>query len=479
MTTFRRRILLNFLEFFDLGVVAVAFCLATLAVYGQADSISLIDFLAMRIKIHNFIFVTLFFLGGHISYAAFGLYQSRRLSRRSSEILDILKATALGSAALWISALIFHLILIRPLFIAVFFTTTTSILILSRLTFRCVLGRVRCRGRNLRYLLIVGTNPRAISFAREVESRPELGYRIIGFVDNQWSGTAEFHQNGYVLVADFAGFQNYIRHNVVDEVAIDLPIKSHYLIASNIISQCEEQGIIVRYLPNLFTPRMARSLSRDLGDESTIMLYSGIMDSWALVAKRVLDISFSLILILLLSPLFLIVALLIKFTSPGPILFVQERVGLNKRRFNLYKFRTMTYNAEKMQSQLESLNEMKGPVFKIRSDPRITMLGRLLRKYSVDELPQLLNVLKGEMSLVGPRPLPLRDYIGFEQDSQRRRFSVRPGLTCLWQINGRSNVSFDRWMELDMQYIDGWSLLLDFKILAKTIPAVISGHGAH
>ena len=158
--------------------------------------------------------------------------------------------------------------------------------------------------------------------------------------------------------------------------------------------------------------------------------------------------------------------------------FAQDRVGLNKRRFRMYKFRTMVGDAEKKQSELESLNEADGPVFKIKNDPRITRLGKFLRKASIDELPQLLNVLMGDMSLVGPRPLPIRDYQGFDQDWLRRRFSVRPGITCLWQINGRSSVSFQEWMELDLHYIDHWSFWLDVKLIAKTIPAVLKGVGA-
>ena len=181
---------------------------------------------------------------------------------------------------------------------------------------------------------------------------------------------------------------------------------------------------------------------------------------------------------LLLSPLFLLATLIVKLTSPGSSFFVQERVGLNKRRFRLYKFRTMVADAAERQREIEHLNEASGAVFKIRNDPRVTPAGRFLRKMSIDELPQIFNVLKGDMSLVGPRPLPLRDYQGFDQDWQRRRFSVRPGITCLWQITGRSSIPFEKWMELDMEYIDHWSLGLDFKILAKTIPAVLKGAGA-
>jgi len=183
-------------------------------------------------------------------------------------------------------------------------------------------------------------------------------------------------------------------------------------------------------------------------------------------------------MITLLLPLFVLTAVLIRLTSRGPAVFVQKRLGLNKRHFGIYKFRTMVVDAEKRMKEIEHLNEVTGPVFKIKNDPRITPLGRFLRKTSIDELPQLFNVLKGDMSLVGPRPLPIRDYEGFNEDWQRRRFSVRPGITCLWQIGGRSSISFEKWMELDLQYIDKWSLKLDMEILVKTIPAVLRGSGA-
>jgi exopolysaccharide biosynthesis polyprenyl glycosylphosphotransferase len=201
-------------------------------------------------------------------------------------------------------------------------------------------------------------------------------------------------------------------------------------------------------------------------------------DGWPMVCKRMLDICVSALSLIILAPVFAIVAFLVKLDSRGPVFFYQDRVGLNKRRFRMYKFRTMAGDAEKKQLELECLNEADGPVFKIRNDPRVTRLGKYLRKASVDELPQLWNVLMGDMSLVGPRPLPLRDYRAFDQDSARRRFSVRPGMTCLWQVNGRSSVSFKEWMELDLHYIDHWSLWLDVKLLARTIPAVLKGAGA-
>jgi lipopolysaccharide/colanic/teichoic acid biosynthesis glycosyltransferase len=201
--------------------------------------------------------------------------------------------------------------------------------------------------------------------------------------------------------------------------------------------------------------------------------------SWRTEAKRLMDLSVSSLALLLCSPLFIAVAIAIKLDSSGPIFFVQERFGISKRRFRMIKFRTMTIDAESQIEDLEHLNEKSGtPIFKIRNDPRVTRVGKWLRKTSVDELPQLFNVLLGDMSVVGPRPLSVRDALRMEEAWQRRRFSVKPGLTCLWQVSGRSNLSFERWMELDLEYIDHWSLKLDASILLRTIPAIVLTRGA-
>jgi exopolysaccharide biosynthesis polyprenyl glycosylphosphotransferase len=201
-------------------------------------------------------------------------------------------------------------------------------------------------------------------------------------------------------------------------------------------------------------------------------------DGLSMILKRCVDTLGAFAALILLSPVFVAVAIAVKFCSKGPVFFRQERVGINKRKFHIYKFRTMISDAEAMMPKLEQQNEMDGPVFKIKNDPRITPVGRFLRRTSIDELPQLFNVLIGEMSLVGPRPLPVRDFQGFNEDWQRRRFSVRPGITCLWQINGRNAITFEQWMKMDIQYLDEWSLWLDLKILALTIPAVLKGTGA-
>jgi exopolysaccharide biosynthesis polyprenyl glycosylphosphotransferase len=390
----------------------------------------------------------------------------------------MVKATTLGAGLVCIAAFLFRLVVVTPWFVAGFWSISSATLVASRLVARHLLSQVRVRGRNLREMLIVGTNPRAVLFAQKTAAKPALGYRILGFVDQAWAGWGEFRKAGYPLASDFDRFPRLLRERVVDEVVIALPMKSMYSRAARIAALCEEQGIVVRLLPDFFNLRLAQSKAEEFEDDAVITLSTGPPESWQHLLKRALDVAISLAAILALAPLGALTALLIKLTSPGPVFFAQERVGLNKRRFRLYKFRTMVADAAERQREIEHLNEARGPVFKIRNDPRLTRVGKFLRKTSIDELPQLFNVLRGDMSLVGPRPLPVRDYEGFDQDWQRRRFSVRPGITCLWQINGRSSIPFEKWMELDMEYIDHWSLGLDFKILAKTIPAVLKGAGA-
>jgi exopolysaccharide biosynthesis polyprenyl glycosylphosphotransferase len=265
----------------------------------------------------------------------------------------------------------------------------------------------------------------------------------------------------------------------VDEVLVALPIDKYGPLVETIVRQCEEQGIIVRVRTEMFNLQIAKSYADDLQGVSVMTIQSGPVDGWQLVMKRLIDIVGSVVFLLVLMPLLAVVALLIRLDSSGPVLFVQERVGFNKRRFKLLKFRTMVVEADRQQQMLEHLNEAEGPVFKIKNDPRITRVGKFLRRFSIDELPQFFNVLKGDMSLVGPRPLPLRDVERIDAQWHKRRFSIKPGITCLWQVNGRSSISFSEWVRMDLDYIDKWSLGLDLVILVKTIPAVFKGPGAY
>ena len=478
MSNFRRKILMVAFKLSDMLIMIVSFMVATIIVSHRTHTISFDQFLHMRIKVINFVLFVAFLLLWHFIFSMFDLYQSRRLSPVKTEIKDIFYATSLCTFAIYLLSFLFSIEMFTPVFLISFWAGSTMITILTRLIMRYTLEYIRRRGRNLRYLLIVGTNSRAIRSARKIESRPELGLVISGFIDNDWKGIGEFQNTGYRLASDYNGFAEFIRTNVVDEVIISLPLKSLYQEASLIANVCEKQGIIVRHLPNIFNSEHAKLQLEDFENEPFVSHYTGPVEGWQVIVKGMLDRILSLLFLLLLSPLFLFTAILIKITSAGPVFFIQERVGLNKRRFRVFKFRTMVKDAQQKQAEMEGLNEVMGAAFKITDDPRITTVGKFLRRFSIDELPQLINVLRGDMSLVGPRPLPVRDYLGFDNDWHRRRFSIRPGITCLWQVNGRSEIPFEKWMELDMEYIDRWSLWLDLKILTKTIPAVLIGSGA-
>jgi exopolysaccharide biosynthesis polyprenyl glycosylphosphotransferase len=477
MSNVRRKILLNVFKLFDLGLMVLAFLLAG-AIAFDRHKVTLAEFFSMRVKVQNLAIFFLFLLAWHFVLSAFGLYASRRLSRRNAEVLDVVKATSLATLIILAGSALFQIQMGTPRFLIAFWAISTAATVASRLSLRMVLAWIRKQGRNLRDVLIVGTNQRAVQFARKLVNHPEIGYRVIGFVDENWQGMDVFHNSGFALACDFGGVSQFLRSSVVDEVVMALPIRSRYFEASQIATYCEEQGITVRQLSNIFNLKLARSSAEDWEGDSLITHRTGQINGWPVLVKRAVDLVGSAALLVLISPALLVTAILITLTSRGPVLFKQNRLGRNKRRFNIYKFRTMVADAEKRMGEIEHLNEVSGPVFKIKNDPRITPVGRFLRKTSIDELPQLFNVLKGDMSLVGPRPLPVRDYEGFSEDWQRRRFSVKPGITCLWQVAGRSSIAFEQWMELDLQYIDRWSLWLDFKILLRTIPAVLRGSGA-
>jgi exopolysaccharide biosynthesis polyprenyl glycosylphosphotransferase len=323
-------------------------------------------------------------------------------------------------------------------------------------------------------VLIVGTGPRALLLARELAASQSDSV-IVGYVDAepppQDTGVCERY------LGSLEDLEQVVLQNAVDEVYVALPMRSRYAEIETALRVCERTGVRAKWLADIF--ESARGRRRyEVSEGFSVISITGEAEHSRLLLKRLVDVIGATAGLLVLSPVLAGAALAIKLTSRGPVLYAQDRYGLYRRRFKMYKLRTMVENAEALQTSLEPLNEASGPVFKIKHDPRVTRLGQFLRRTSIDELPQLVNVLWGEMSLVGPRPLPLRDVGRFTEAALVRRFSVRPGLTGLWQISGRSELSFDRWMELDMQYIDQWSLGLDLKIIARTLPAVLRATGA-
>jgi exopolysaccharide biosynthesis polyprenyl glycosylphosphotransferase len=318
--------------------------------------------------------------------------------------------------------------------------------------------------QNRRHFVLIGNAEETDRMRKEIRVRPEENIEIVAALNLNETTIPkllellhEYSVNGVILSAKHAYFEH----------------------VEQAIRACELEGVEAWLIADFFKTQISRTIFDDFYGQPVMVFRTTPDNSWQSALKRPLDFVVSALVLLLGSPFYFAVALLIRFTSPGPILFRQQRSGLNGRPFTIYKFRTMTTDAEERKKELAGRNEMRGPVFKVTNDPRVTPIGRILRRYSIDEFPQFFNVLRGEMSLVGPRPLPIDEVKRFDDFSHRRRLSVKPGLTCTWQISGRNNVvDFKDWVRLDLEYIDNWSLWLDLKILVRTIPAVLAGVGA-
>jgi len=355
--------------------------------------------------------------------------------------------------------------------IAFGFFAANTLLSLTFLAVACFIGWVSVDTIiPKREVLIIGSGRGAQAAFDEIVDSPV--YNVVGVLDDSFVGNGAMRER-YLGGLDL--LDTLLKENPVSIVFCSLPVKSMYEPIQQVIAVCEQFGVEVRHSSHLFQTKIAR-LDRKANAKYSIL--SMVRDDSTRYAKRALDIFGAGILLLLTSPILVAAGIAIKLTSDGPIFFSQDRYGLHRRRFRMFKLRTMVVNAEVLQAQLEHKNELGGPVFKIKQDPRVTKVGAFLRKTSIDELPQFWNVLTGEMSLVGPRPLAVRDVLKIEDSAQLRRFSVKPGITCIWQMSGRNNTDFANWIRQDLEYIDSWSLLLDLKILIGTVPAVLWGKGA-
>jgi exopolysaccharide biosynthesis polyprenyl glycosylphosphotransferase len=409
-------------------------------------------------------------IGWVIALAMNGLYRPRARWSIRREILDVLRATIAFAIATLSVLFVFKMPDVSRLFLLVLFPVQAAATVGGRVVLRLALERQRRRGRNQRYVLMLGTGPRAQAFARKVEEHSELGLQIRGFLDD----SAAFDlPNGWHYLGKLERLEHILHTEVIDEVAICLPFSQWNLIDA-IAQLCEEEGKIVRIPMDVLDRAVTIGRMEELDGTPVFSLVSGPDRALALATKRFADLLLSVLGIVLLSPLLLAIAAVIKLHDGGAILFRQRRVGLHGRPFDVIKFRSMTPDAEGRRADLGHLNEVRGPVFKITNDPRITRVGRFLRQTSLDELPQMLNVLRGEMSLVGPRP-PLPSEVEGYDLWHRRRLSMKPGITGLWQVRDRHSADFDTWVQADLEYIDRWSLWLDIKILFKTIPAALDG----
>ncbi|MFB3776051.1 MAG: sugar transferase [Bryobacteraceae bacterium] len=389
---------------------------------------------------------------------------------------DALRQCLLGTAGVALFQYALRLDLSR-FFIGLFGVYSLALLVLFRLSSGRLVWLVKSGFGAPHYVLVVGLGERARRLGRDLEAAARYGVRLVGFVeDGSEPAPREVRLGAAYAVHPLADLPGLLSARVIDEVLF--AVDSRQLAElEEVFLLCDEEGVRTRVVVDFFPHVNSSIYLEKLGQVPLLTFSATPHDEIRLMLKRLIDVVVSAAGLIILLPFLLAVAVAVRLTSPGPAIFRQERCGLNGRRFVLYKFRSMRADAEQLKAGLEHLSDKK-TAFKLKDDPRVTPIGRFLRKFSIDELPQLWNVLKGDMSLVGPRP-SVAEEVDRYQRWQRRRLRMRPGLTCLWTLAGRDDVEFDDWMKLDMQYIDTWSLGLDWRILLETIPRVVTGKGAY
>jgi len=388
---------------------------------------------------------------------------------------DAFRQCLLGAASIILIEYVLRLDLSRS-FVGLFALWSWFLLSLFRLNAGRALRAVLREFGSAHYVMVVGVGDAGRKLGRQIEDAHEYGVRLSGFLSDNGENGGEVELARRYPVRPLAKLPDLLREHVIDEIIF--AVDSRRLAElEEIFLLCDEEGVKTRVAVDFFPHVNSQVYLERLGSSPLLTFSATPHDEIRLLVKRISDLLLAGAAAVLLFPVMLLIALLIRLTSPGPAIFRQVRCGLNGRRFVFYKFRSMCLNAEAMRAEVEHLSERK-LAMKIPNDPRLTGVGRWLRKFSIDEWPQLWNVLKGDMSLVGPRPA-LPDEVEQYKRWQRRRLRMRPGLTCLWAVSGRDSVDFETWMKLDMQYIDQWSLALDWKIMLRTIPHVLSGKGAH
>jgi exopolysaccharide biosynthesis polyprenyl glycosylphosphotransferase len=404
-----------------------------------------------------------------------GIYTHADPRNRPQLLRDALVLVVIGSIAVFAGLYLFKGEYVSRSLVLALCALDAVFLFVGRWCFFPATAWLRERLHLYRYFLIVGTGPAALEMASFLTEGAHLGQRLVGFIGTSAADTQGKSHADYPV---FPVWQvpEILKEHIVDEVIIAVG-GGDLSGLEPLMLRFQEEGIHTRLHLDFLPGTVAQVYLENFRDVPLLTLVNTPTNETLLFIKRVCDIVFSAITLLLLSPLLALVAMLVALSSPGPVLYRQTRCGIGGRRFTLFKFRTMIVGAEKLRAGLERFNEVDGPVFKMANDPRCTPVGRWLRKFSIDELPQLWNIFRGDMSFVGPRP-PIPEEVGKYENWQRRRLRMRPGLTCLWALEGRNKVQFSRWMQLDLLYIDNWSLWLDLKILVKTIPYVLRGSGA-
>jgi exopolysaccharide biosynthesis polyprenyl glycosylphosphotransferase len=403
-------------------------------------------------------------------------YRDLELSNPIGLILNIVSQLGIVLVVIYAGLYLFRRVDISRSYVLLIGAVDFVLLLMGRAIWYSGVSWMRDRLGRYHYLLIVGCGPRAREMASLIEGSRGMGLRLIGFIDPDFGDAPTARLGGYE-VFPLDALARILHKWVVDEVIFAVNLQELAQL-EHVMQRCADVGLKTRVQLEFLPASYSRIYLEKFRHMQLLSLSSAPDSELRLFFKRVFDVVVSGISLVVLSPLMACIAAMIRITSPGPVLFEQTRCGLGGRRFTLYKFRSMINNAEQLRAELHQLNELDGPVFKISDDPRITPVGRWLRRFSLDELPQLWNIMRGDMSFVGPRPAVPEEVDQYE-DWQKRRLRMRPGLTCTWVLEGRNHLDFKRWMQLDLTYIDSWSLWLDTKIFLRTIPIVLSGRGAY
>ncbi len=404
-----------------------------------------------------------------------GVYENFRTKLLIEIIWRVLRTGLVSILVLGSVVFLLKMTLTSRLYVAIFAASAFVGLSVDKMCWRWILDYAFRQGYNLTNMLVVGTGRRSTDFIQAVKAHSNWGLRIVGLIDDDPKLLGKRIMD-YEVIGRIRDIPRIVRENVIDRIIFVVP-RLWLNRIEEAIYHCEREGIVTAVSVDLYKPKLARMQQTDFAGIPLIMFQTSIAKEWQLFLKRVLDVVIALLGILLLSPVFLISIIGIAVSSRGPLFYKQIRCGMNGRTFTLYKFRSMFVGSDMRKKELERQNEMNGPVFKMKHDPRVTSFGRFMRKLSIDEIPQLFNVFRGNMSLVGPRP-PLPAEVDMYETWQRRRLSMKPGLTCIWQVSGRNKIDFEKWMEMDLKYIDNFSLWLDFKLMFRTIFVVLTGYGA-
>lgn len=401
-------------------------------------------------------------------------YVGQRLTSLKSDILVVVKTVLLGTLIVLTIAFMIKSNVPRTL-IGFFAIVNLILLIMEKMLLYRFIGYLRGQGKNIKKVLVLGAGDVAKTFIDSVKKYQDWGIKILGLICKDECNVGE-ERFGYKLVGHTQNLRELLHYKPIDELVIALPVK--YLgDMEDVMAICDEEGVPVRIVSPVFKTLLSKAKTDMIHGLPIIKFSSVERTDFEAALKRSIDIMVSLSLLILLLPVFGLIAVLIKLDSKGPVFYKWKVLGVNRRPLTSYKFRTMVENADELKAELELHNEMNNVAFKMKDDPRVTKVGKWLRKFSTDELPQFWSVLKGDLSLVGPRP-PLQTEVKKYEGWHRRKLSVKPGITCLWQVSGRNDINdFDEWMQLDMKYIDEWSLWLDFKILFKTALVVLKGTG--